>query len=70
MLHLDLPNLGEVAATLRLGKDGLSIHINTGRESTSAVMKQEQQSLETAMSGVGIKLLKVAIENEEHGTGA
>jgi hypothetical protein len=67
MLHLDLPNLGEVAATLKLGEEGLSVHINTGKESTSAVMKKEQQALELAISNAGVKLLSVAIENERHG---
>jgi hypothetical protein len=63
-LHLDLPNLGEVAATLKLGEEGLSVHINTGKDSTSAVMKKEQQALELAISNAGVKLLNVAIENE------
>jgi hypothetical protein len=66
-LRLDLPNLGEVAATLRLGKEGISVHINTGNDSTSGVMKKEQHTLELAISKAGIKLLKLVIENEEHG---
>jgi len=66
-LRLDLPNLGEVAATLRLEKEGLSIHINVDRESVSATMLMEQQRLAQAMSDAGIKLLNVAIEHEEHG---
>jgi hypothetical protein len=66
-LRLDLPNLGEVAATLRLEKEGLSIHINVGSESVSATMLVEQQRLAQAMSDAGIKLLNVAIEHEEHG---
>ncbi len=66
-LRLELPNLGEVNATLHLGKDGLSIHINTDRDTTSAVMKKEQQKLEQAMSNAGIKLLNMAIDHEEHG---
>ena len=69
-LRLDFPNLGEVNATLHLGKDGLSIHINTDRDTTSAVMKKEQQRLEQAMSNAGIKLLNMAIDHEEHGKGA
>lgn len=64
-VRLELPNLGEVAATLRLEKDGLSIHINTGSESTSALMKDERQALELAIDRLGIKLLKMAIENED-----
>lgn len=69
-LRLDLPNLGAVAATLKLEKEGISVHINTGKDSTSGVMKKEQQTLELAMSRAGIKLLKLAIENEEHGKGS
>lgn len=66
-LHLDLPNLGEVAATLSLGKEGLSVHINAAKDSTSAVMKKEQQALELALSNAGVKLLNLAIENERDG---
>jgi hypothetical protein len=66
-LRLELPNLGEVAATLRLEKEGLSIHINADRHSASAIMLMEQQHLAQAISDVGLKLLNVAIEHEEHG---
>jgi hypothetical protein len=66
-LRMDLPNLGEVAATLRLEKEGLSIHINVARESVSATMLGERQRLAQAMSDAGIKLLNVAIEHAEHG---
>jgi len=66
-LRLELPNLGEVAATLRLEKEGLSIHINADRHSASAIMLMEQQHLAQAISDAGIKLLNVAIEHEEHG---
>lgn len=69
-LRLDLPNLGEVAATLRLEKEGISVHINTGRDSTSAVMNKEQQTLELAMEKAGINLLKLSIENDGHGKGS
>jgi len=66
-LRLELPNLGGVAATLRLEKEGISIHIDADRESASAIMQMEQEPLAQAMSDVGIKLLSVAIEHEEHG---
>jgi hypothetical protein len=66
-LRLELPSLGGVAATLRLEKEGLSIHINADRESASAIMQMEQQTLAQAMSAAGIKLLNVAVEHEEHG---
>jgi hypothetical protein len=67
MLRMDLPNLGEVVATLQLGKEGLSLHICTDRAATSAVMQREEQTLLQAMSGAGIKLRKMAIEHEDHG---
>jgi hypothetical protein len=66
-LRLDLPNLGGVAATVRLEKEGLSIRIDADRESATAIMLMEQQSLAQAMSDAGIKLASVAIEHEEHG---
>ena len=69
-LRLDLPNLGEINAKLHMGKDGLSIHINTDMETTSAVMKKEHQTLVQAMSNAGIKLVNVAIDHEEHGKGS
>jgi hypothetical protein len=67
MLRMELPNLGEVVATLQLGKEGLSVHISTDRTETSVVMHREEQTLLQAMSGAGIKLRKMAIEHEEHG---
>ena len=66
-LRLELPNLGSVAATLSLGKEGVSIHINTGRETASSLMRQEQQTLEHALSVAGIRLLDIKVEHEEHG---
>lgn len=67
LLRMDLPNLGEVVATLHLGKGGLSLHICTNRAATSVVMQREEQTLLQAMSGAGIKLRNMAIEHEEHG---
>ena len=51
MLRMDLPNLGEVVATLQLGKEGLSLHISTDRSATSVVMQREGQTLLQAISG-------------------
>ena len=66
LLRMYLPNLGEIVATLQLGKEGLSLHISTDRAATSVVMQREEQTLLQAMSGAGIKLRNMAIEHEEH----
>jgi hypothetical protein len=62
-----LPSLGEVVATLHLGKEGLSLHISADRAATSVVMQREEQTLLQAISAAGIKLRNLAIEHEEHG---
>lgn len=67
LLRMDLPNLGEIVATLQLGKEGLSLHISADRAATSVVMQREVQTLLQAMSGAGIKLHNMAIVHEEHG---
>ena len=66
-LSLELPNLGRVGAILRLGKGGVSIHINTGRETASSIMRQEQHSLENALFVAGIRLRDIKVEHEKHG---
>jgi hypothetical protein len=67
ILRLDLPNLGQVVATVQLGKGGISIHISADRAAASVAMKSEEQALLQAMTGAGIKVQKMAIEHEEHG---
>jgi hypothetical protein len=66
-LRLELPNLGGVKATLRMENEGICIRINTDTESSSALMRSEQNLLAQAMSDAGIKLLDVTINHEEHG---
>ena len=67
MLRMDLPNLGEVTATLQLGAEGLSLKISAASPATSVVMQREGQILLQAISGAGIKVRNMAIEDEEHG---
>jgi hypothetical protein len=68
-LRLSFPNLGEVNATLKLNNEGVHLLIKAGRDSSVAVMREERQDLERAMSDAGVKLLGMVVEHEEHGTG-
>lgn len=69
-LHLVLPLLGEVAATLQLEREGLSVSIKTEREEASKVMREEKETLVQAMAGAGVKLLNLTIEHGDERKGA
>jgi len=66
-LCLELPNLGRVEATIRLGKEGVSIHLNNEKESASLLMRREREALAQALSDANIKLLDMVVDHEEHG---
>jgi len=56
-LQLDLPNLGEVTATLRFNSAGLSLTLNAGTAETRAVLGSASTRLVAALSDAGIPVL-------------
>lgn len=65
-LRLELPNLGEVRALLRLGPKGISLEIAAAGEETASLMLSDRAALEKAMSAAGVEPAEVVIH---HGTG-
>jgi len=60
-LRLDLPNLGEVAATLRFNNTGLSLMLNAATPETRAMLGNASTQLVAALSDVGIPVLGTQI---------
>ena len=60
-LHLDLPNLGEVAATLRFNSAGLSLTLNADIPETRAVLGNASTQLVAAMAEAGIPVLSAQV---------
>ena len=56
-LQLDLPNLGEVTATLRFNSAGLSLTLNAAAPETRAVLGSASTRLVAALSDAGIPVL-------------
>jgi len=67
-LHLSLPNLGKINATLKLNNEGVHLFIKADSSSTVAEMQEERKVLEQAMSAAGVKLLGMVVEQEEYGS--
>ena len=60
-LRLDLPNLGEVAATLRFNNAGLSLTLNAGTPETRAMLGNASTQLVAALSDAGIPVLSTQV---------
>ena len=60
-LRLDLPNLGEVAATLRFNSAGLSLTLNAATPETRAVLGSASTRLVSALSDAGIPVLSTQV---------
>ena len=56
-LRLDLPNLGEVAATLRFNSAGLNLTLNASNPETRTVLGNASTQLVAAMSDAGIPVI-------------
>lgn len=53
-IHLNLPNLGEVAATLRLGRGGLNITLDAASDATRSKLGNANSLLVSALADRGI----------------
>jgi len=60
-LRLDLPSLGEVAATLRFNNAGLSLTLNAGTPETLALLGKASTQLVAALSDAGIPVLSTQV---------
>ena len=63
-IQLDLPNLGVVAATLRLNSAGLSLKLNAGTAQTRAVLGGASSGLVSALADAGIPVVSAQVSNE------
>ena len=66
-LQLNLPNLGEVGATLRFNSAGLSLTLNAGSAETRAVLGNASTRLVAALSEAGIPVLSTQVTQENPG---
>ena len=60
-IQLDLPNLGPVAATLRLNSAGLSLTLNADTPQTRSVLGNASSRLVSALSDSGISVLSTKV---------
>ena len=60
-LRLDLPNLGEVAATLRFNSAGLSLTLNAATQETRAALGSASTRLVATLSDAGIPVLSTQV---------
>jgi flagellar hook-length control protein FliK len=67
-IQLDLPNLGAVAATLRLNSAGLSLSLNADTPQTRAVLGNASTRLVSSLADAGIPVLSTQITNEPQNT--
>lgn len=64
-LQLDLPNLGEVTATLRFNSAGLSLALNAATPETRAALGNASTRLVAALSDAGIPVLSTQVSPNE-----
>ena len=64
-IQLDLPNLGAVAATLRLNSAGLSLTLNADNPQTRSVLGNASTQLVSSLSDAGIPVLSAQVSNEQ-----
>jgi hypothetical protein len=64
-LSLTLPNLGQVAARLRLGAGGVEIRVTAAEPAAAAVLRASAISLANGMESAGIRLLGMGVELDE-----
>jgi hypothetical protein len=63
-IQLDLPNLGVVAATLRLNSAGLSLTLDAETSQTRAVLGSASTQLVSALADAGIPVLSTKVSSE------
>ena len=64
-IHLDLPNLGEVTATLRFGSNGLTVALDTDTSATRAKLGTASSTLVAALSERGITIASALVTQHD-----
>jgi hypothetical protein len=64
-LSLNLPNLGQVTANLRLYREGLEVSFSAPDHATTAVLRAGVAALAHGLEGAGIKLLGMGVNVRE-----
>jgi Flagellar hook-length control protein FliK len=62
-IRLDLPNMGEVAATLRFNSAGLGLTLNAANPQTRAAMGAASTQLVAALASAGIPVVSTQVQN-------
>lgn len=63
-LHLDLPNLGAVAATLQFSKAGVNLRLQADNSDTRATFNQATADLIAALNAAGIRVRSTLVSAE------
>lgn len=64
-IHLDLPNLGEVSATLRFDSGGLSVTLDAGERATRTRLGTASSILVSALSDRGINIASALVAQHD-----
>lgn len=63
-IHLDLPNLGEVSATLRLTNNGLTVSLAASGETTRALFSASSSQLNATLAERGIQVINTSVNTD------
>lgn len=66
-IHLELPNLGEVSAQLRLTGQGLSVQLTAPEARTRTVLERASTQLAGALAERGIPVTSTRVSEHDHG---
>lgn len=61
-LHLDLPQLGELSASLSLNGDGVRIRLETASDTSASLLRENRSSLQAALASAGVPPAGIAID--------
>ena len=61
-LHLDLPQLGELKASLSLNGDGVHIRLETANDTSASLLRANTSSLHAALASAGVPPTGIAID--------
>ena len=65
-IHLNLPNLGEVTATLRFGDAGVSLLLEAAEDKTRAKLGSASSELVSTMSDRGISIISARVNQHDN----
>ena len=60
-LHLELPKLGELDATLTFDATGVHVRLNAAQASSAEVLQDNRASLRAALAGAGMSAVDIAV---------